>query len=134
MIGKLDQTLRFHASALAVRAERQQMLASNIANADTPGFQSKDIEFAGALKEALGASRVQSAQLVRTSTRHILPPPDSMPSSHVIYRTARQPSADGNTVDLDHERAQFATNAVHYEANLTFLTMQIKSLMSAIQG
>jgi flagellar basal-body rod protein FlgB len=134
MTGKLDQTLHFHTSALALRAERQQMLASNIANADTPNFKARDIDFAGALNQAL-AGRASDARLLRTSTRHMPGTIEgALPAQQIVYRSARQVSVDGNTVDLDVERAQFANNAVHYEANLTFLGMQIKSLLSAIQG
>jgi flagellar basal-body rod protein FlgB len=133
MTGKLEETLGFHASAIAVRAERQQVIASNIANADTPHYRAKDLDFAAALRDARNG-RSAHATLVRTSSRHMQPPPELNAPEHVVYRTARQPSADGNTVELDRERAQFASNALHYEANLTFLTMQIKGLLTAIQG
>ena len=124
MVNRLDELLRFHATALGLRGERQQLLASNIANADTPDYKARDIDFARALKAALDAPSAPAGQ---TGI-----PAGAQPQ--VLYRTVQQPSADGNTVDLDVERAQFAQNALRYEANLTFLNGQIKTLLAAIQG
>ena len=133
MISKIDEAFRFHEQALELRSTRQQMLASNIANADTPGYRAKDIDFNAALTNAL-SNRPRHAPLMQvTSARHVAPLDQAL-STETIYRTPRQASADGNTVELDTERAQFATNAVHYEANLSFLSMQIKQLLAAIQG
>jgi flagellar basal-body rod protein FlgB len=130
---ELDNTLRFHTQALNLRAMRQQLLASNIANADTPGYKARDIDFGKMLQDAL-AGRVQPSQLARTAAGHVAAPQAGLASSVVQYRTAVQPSIDGNTVDMDVERAQFAENAIHYEANLMFINGQLKSLLAAIQG
>ena len=137
MANPIDTELRFHANALNVRAQRQQLLASNIANADTPGYKARDIDFRQALQEVLGG-RVAGAPLARTAAAHLVPAqgastPGAGPGP-VKYRTAVQPSLDGNTVDMDVERAQFAENAIHYEANLMILNSQLKALLSAIQG
>lgn len=123
MVNKLDELLNFHSQALGLRGMRQQLLASNIANADTPDYKARDIDFQKALKTALDAP--QSASATR---------PAAAPQTHILYRTVLQPSADGNTVDMDVERAQFAENATRYEANLTFLNAQIKAILAAIQG
>jgi len=114
MIGKLDATLQFHQAALAVRAERQQIISSNIANADTPHYKARDLDFSQAMRGALnGAATLKAAPL---------------------YRAERQGSIDGNTVDMDVERNQFAENALRYEAGLTLISAQIKGLLTAIQG
>ena len=119
MIDKLDDTFRFHQQALELRSFRQQLLASNIANADTPGYQARDIDFASTLQAAMGG-QAQATGVV--------------PERQVLYRTPTQPSVDGNTVEMDAERARFADNAVRMEASLTFLNGQIKTLLAAIQG
>lgn len=131
MIDRLDQVFRFHHEALNLRAQRQQLLASNIANADTPGYQAKDFDFSRALQDALSGS---ADALSATSARH-LPALQSVPAAaQNANRSALQTSADGNTVDMDVERAKFAENAIHYEANLTILASRIKELLAAIQG
>jgi flagellar basal-body rod protein FlgB len=126
---KLDELFHFSQAALNVHAYRQQLIASNIANADTPGYKSRDIDFATVLKD------VQAAQGKRE-----LPPlksggTDATPFGiELLYRSVVQRSVDGNTVDLDIERAQFAENAVRYEAQLMFINSQIRSMLAAIQG
>lgn len=132
MVDKLDEALRFHQTALSLRAARQELLASNIANADTPNYKARDIDFASALRNALaGASAELSA--VRTSPMHLEGKAGgSILGAPVMYRKPVQPSADGNTVDMDVERAQFADNALRYEASVNFVGM--KSLLLAIQG
>lgn len=133
MTGKLDEVLNFHQTALNLRAYRQQLLAGNIANADTPDFKARDIDFSGALQSALSA-RSGNSGLARTSPRHLGSGNENPGGAQVLYRTPHQPSMDGNTVDMDVERTQFADNAIHYEANLTFISSQIKNLLAAIQG
>jgi flagellar basal-body rod protein FlgB len=133
MANDLDNLLQFHAQALNLRATRQQLLASNIANADTPGYKARDIDFSKTLQDVL-AGRVQPAQVARTAAAHLAPTEQNAAGAAVQYRTVLQPSIDGNTVDMDVERAQFAENAIHYEANLMFINSQLKSLLAAIQG
>jgi flagellar basal-body rod protein FlgB len=140
MANQIDTTLQFHAQALNLRAQRQQLLASNIANADTPGYKARDMDFRKAMHDALAAgasgnATASGAPLARTAQAHLAAPAGAdAPFGPVLYRTEVQPSLDGNTVDMDVERAQFAENAIHYEASLMFLNGQIKSLLSAIQG
>jgi flagellar basal-body rod protein FlgB len=145
MAGKLDDFLNFNQTALSLRAHRQQLLASNIANADTPNYKARDIDFASTLKNQMkaagGASGVNVApvpgvEMARTSSMHLAGKPSSSVTQQKdgsLYRTVDQPSVDGNTVDMDVERNQFADNGLHYEAAVTAVNGQIKSLMSVIQ-
>ncbi len=139
MIGKLDQTLGFHEAALSLRAQRQQLLASNIANADTPNYKARDVDFAKALQGALVKNGTAApTELVKTSVGHLSSSASADKTgpggAPLLYRNAAQASIDGNTVDMDVERNQFADNAIRYEASLTFINGQIRSLLSAIQG
>ncbi len=136
MINKLDEAFRFHQNALSLRAERQQVLASNIANADTPNYKARDFDFRTALGQALGhASLASAAPLAATDARHLLASAGNTPSGQELkYRIPRQDSIDGNTVELDAERAQFADNAIRYEASLSAVNGKIKSLLAVIQG
>ncbi len=133
MIESLDKLFQFHANALNVRAYRQQLLASNIANAETPGYKARDIDFAAALRNVASTSAV-TAMPLNSSNDHHLSVAAGNAASEALFRNAQQPSIDGNTVDMDAERNRFADNAVHYEANLTFLGSQIKLLVAALQG
>lgn len=126
MVNKLDELLHFHHQALNLRAQRQQVLASNIANADTPGYKARDFDF----KSALAAAVAQPPKGEPPSGA----PAAAAPAPQLLYRSAIQPSVDGNTVDMDVERAQFAENTVRYEANITMLTHQIRTMLAAIQG
>jgi flagellar basal-body rod protein FlgB len=135
MANPIDNALKFHAEALNLRAFRQELLAANIANADTPGYQARDIDFRKSLQDAI-AGREPTVQLARTARGHIAPSAGSAADAGTppLYRTVVQASLDGNTVDMDVERAQFAENAIRYEANLTFINGQLKTLLAAIQG
>ncbi len=118
--------------ALGLLARRQQVLAANIANADTPGFKSRDMDFAAALAQAREGAPAAGAMAV-TSTRH-LSVGLAAPGNELQYRTPDQPSMDGNTVDLDRERANFADNALRYEATLRFINGNVRTMLSAITG
>src|SRR5688572_26011022 len=124
---KLDEMFRFSQNALNLHAHRQQLIASNIANADTPGYKARDIDFAQALRNAEAAQAKGQQPGARK--------PDGTPASaDLLYRSAVQRSVDGNTVDLDVERAQIAENAVRYEGQLNFNNSRIKTMLAAIQG
>ena len=133
MISKLDDALQFHQTVLTMRGYRQQLLASNIANADTPNFKARDIDFSSALQGAL-SSHPTNTGLAVTSPRHIGSSGENTLGAKILYRTPVQPSIDGNTVNMDVERTQFAENAIHYEANVALLNGQIRFMMAAIQG
>ena len=135
MVGKLDETLRFHEAALSLRSQRQQLLASNIANADTPNYKARDVDFNKALQGALNRNPAQAGALVKTASAHLGPQGKlNVGGLEPQYRTTIQGSVDGNTVDMDVERNQFTENAVRYEASLTMINGQIKQLLTAIQG
>jgi flagellar basal-body rod protein FlgB len=138
MIGKLDDYLRFNEAALSLRSQRQELIASNIANADTPGYKARDIDFASALQGVMARSAPPAGVLNATSPLHIggtAQNPDLLPDgTQVQYRGVVQGAVDGNTVDMDVERNQFADNALRYEAGITMINHQIRSLMAAIQG
>lgn len=133
MIESLDKLFQFHQNALNVRAFRQQLIASNIANADTPGYKARDIDFAAALRDVTSGRAVPAVSVRASSERHLAGAAQEHPAA-VLYRSPQQPSIDGNTVDMDVERNRFAENAVHYDANLTFLNHQIKLMLAALQG
>lgn len=136
MIDKLDNELRFQQDAMSLRAERQQVLANNIANADTPNFRARDFDFSAELASSLqkGRSNERGMTLATTSDRHLHATSDSLSSRALLYRVPDQPSLDGNTVDMDRERAQFTDNAVRYQASLTFLSSRLQSLKTAMQS
>lgn len=134
MIDKLDSALRFHQEALSLRARRQEVLSGNIAHADTPNFKARDFEFSSSLSQAVERGRQsQSVSLTTTSSRHLPGEARVVGEAELMYRTPNQSSIDGNTVEMDVERVNFADNAMRYEANLTILGSKIKSLLSAIQ-
>ena len=134
MVNKLDDALRFQQTALSLRAARQELLASNIANADTPNYKARDIDFARALQTAL-AGDSSTVQVAKTSSMHLDGNSGtSIMGAPVMYRNPVQPSADGNTVDMDVERAQFADNALRYEASVRFVSEQMRQMLTAIQG
>lgn len=135
MLNRLDDMLNFHATALRLRDQRQQVLASNIANADTPNFKARDFDFRTALTSALSgeASRGGTA-LATTAAGHLGGNLALSTQSFLQYRNPAQGSVDGNTVDVDAERAAFAENTIQYEFNLTRVSSQIKSMLAVIQG
>lgn len=132
MISGIDKDFRFLQDALNLRAHRQQVLASNIANADTPNYKARDIDFAKELQRAQGV-QAGNLNLSATSSRH-MQVSGGMLDVQALYRAAVQPSIDGNTVDLDVERAQFADNAIHYQFVLDRISGKMKTLLSAIRG
>ena len=150
MFAQMTSGLDIHAKALVLRAERQRIIASNIANADTPGFVARDINF----KEALTQMTQTSASELSGSGVRLRPnPATSDSSSHtqhialggvgssqlagtssLAYTIQSQPSVDSNSVDMDRERANFVDNSVRYESTLRFINGFSKTILSAIQG
>ncbi|MHA4867422.1 flagellar basal body rod protein FlgB [Duganella sp. PWIR1] len=140
MLGsKLDNYLSFNETALSLRSARQTVLASNIANADTPNYKARDIDFSSALKSALDKNNPNAQQTLNTTAARHYPNPlqdagtlaDGTP---LLYRGVVQGAVDGNTVDMDVERNQFADNAIRYEAGITAINGQIKSMLAALQS
>jgi flagellar basal-body rod protein FlgB len=133
-MSSIDNTFRFDQTALGLRAARQELLASNIANADTPNYKAKDIDFASALQGAMSGSTTK-LPLATTAPGHFAGATgETVLGAPVMYRTVLQPSADGNTVDMDVERAQFADNALRYEASVNFASGRVKDVLAALQG
>jgi len=133
MAGRLDEALAFHESALRLRAQRQQVLASNIANADTPNYQARDLDFAASMRQALASAEPASPGLARTSPGHLGVSAGSG-LADTKPRAPLQNSRDGNTVDLDVERSAFAENALRYEADVTQMLGAIKDLLAVVRG
>ncbi len=136
MLNRLDDAFDFQAQALGLRSERQRLIASNIANADTPGYVARDIDFAAALRQATGAS---AAALPMAAPRpgHLGAPTGAggaPGAAALVYATPSQTNLDRNTVDMDRERASFADNTVKYEATLRFLGADVRTRLSAITG
>ena len=135
MTSKLDNALFFQRQALNLRTYRQQVLAGNIANADTPNYKARDFEFETALKGALAGRSEGALSMARTNAAHLNSPESSAAgSARLMYRTPAQDSADGNTVEMDVERAQFSENAIRYEAGITFITHQLRMQTAALQS
>jgi len=148
MLAQLTDSLDFHSKALVVRAERQRVIASNIANADTPGYSARELNFKETLTELTGSDRAQmpmksvapSSTSLSTHYKHMpLQPMLSQDAelgagTKLIYAANSQASLDSNTVDLDRERASFVDNSVRYEATLRFINGNSKTLLSAITG
>ena len=139
MFANLTNTLDFQAKALVLRADRQRVIASNIANADTPGYVGRDLNFKEAMSAALDDSNASSAPRMTASTSHANHIPlqaqtASLGNNSLAYTAQTQPAMDGNSVDMDRERANFVDNSVRYEATLRFINGQSKTILSAIQG
>ena len=122
MIHRLTDALNFQTQALALRSERQRLLAGNIANADTPGFQARDFDFASALRDPTAAQRAG------------VPSPVARAEAQLRWSLPAQTNLDGNTVDMDRERAAFAENALKYDASLRFINGSIRTLQDAMRS
>ena len=127
---KLDDAFGIHEQALKLRAYRSEVLAANLANADTPGYKARDIDFHQVLKKEVGG--VQA--LKTTHAGHMSGTTNDLPLNHLLYRTPSQPSLDGNTVDTHIENTKFSANALEYQASLSFLNGKIEGLLRAIRG
>ncbi|MEQ9462023.1 MAG: flagellar basal body rod protein FlgB [Haliea sp.] len=125
-----DRVFGASGQAMALRAQRLELIAANLANQDTPGYKARDIDFVAAMQAATASG------LRRTHARH-LDASGGMAGSNeqpLLYRVPNQPSLDGNTVDAQREHAEFMDNAIRYQASLTILDSRIKSTQRAIRG
>jgi flagellar basal-body rod protein FlgB len=125
----MESILGVHESALLFRAKRMEVLGGNLANADTPNYKARDVEFA----DVLGGTMAARAKLAVTDSRHIAVEPPAARDT-LKYRIPHQPALDGNTVEADLELARYAENAVAYQASLLFATGRISTLRTAIAG
>lgn len=126
----LDQALGNLPDNLALYSKRSTLLASNIANADTPGFKARDIDFRNVLQRASG----DQMSLKTTNRNHLGGASGAAAEADLLYRVPYQPSLDGNTVSTQVEQAEFAQNALRYQATLMFLSGKFKGLRLAIKG
>ena len=127
----IDKAFSVHDDALVLRSRRTSIIASNIANADTPNYKAKDMDFGSMMKRA--QANDSQFSMAATSKNH-LSGNKSLSSQEFLYRNNLNPSLDGNTVDMHVEQAKFSENAVKYQTSFTFLNGKIKSLMLAIKG
>lgn len=127
------QVLGVHEPALYMESRRAQLLAANIANADTPGYKARDIDFRTALKQVQGQTPGEMEQMLVTNKRH-LHPTDELGGDEVLYRQPLQPSLDGNTVEPHVEMAAFTENSMRYLMSLQFISGKFKTLNMAIRG
>lgn len=175
MLDRMTDAIDFHGKALQLRAQRQEVLSSNIANADTPGFKARDFDFASALKNAatprpgvttssasaatavsspagagsprilstvdaggahatIGLSRSQAGHLAPDHAGTTLGAAAVEHSTRLQYTAPEQASLDGNSVDLNRERANFADNSLRYEATLRFINGRVRTMITAIRG
>ena len=128
----LDKAMGVHEQALYVRSKRASIIASNLANADTPQYKSRDIDFKHIIRMAAGAS--EGEQLRMTHASHVQPGGSTAADAELLYRHPFQASIDGNTVDAQIEKTEFSENAVQYQATLEFLTGRFRGLKKAIKG
>ena len=126
-----DAALGVPADAIRIRSQRAELLASNLANADTPNFKAQDIDFRSAMKMAVSQ---QPSGMSVTHSNHIPIANHSLSSAGVQFRTTNQDSLDGNTVDEQVEQAQFMQNSIQYQASISFLGGKFKGLLAAIRG
>ena len=130
MAGVIDNYFGIHARALQVSSKRAELLAANIAHADTPYYKARDIDFRSVLSSAKASG---SVQLAKTDKRHIGPDSEDIPQAQVKYRVPLQPSLDGNTVESQVEHGLFAENAIRHQASLQFLGNKINGLIRTLR-
>ena len=126
----IGEYLDLHSTALEVRARRNNILASNIANAATPHFKARDIDFQDEIRRAAGSSK---SSVQATDIKHIQANLRG-PTADLLYRDPVNASRDGNTVEMNVEQMEFSENVIRYQTSLTFLNNKISGLMSAIRG
>ncbi len=126
-----DRIFDTSGQALMLRAQRTQLLATNLANSDTPGYKARDIDFAAAMR---AQAAVSAASVQRTDPRHLGQGGADATRANVLYRVPEQTGINGNTVETQREQRAFMDNAIRYQAGLSFLDSRIKSVRSALKG
>ncbi len=139
MIPRITDALEFQSQALVLRAERQRVIAGNIANADTPGFKARDFNFASALRNATAATvgtnaAAGSGHVLGTGIAQNVLTPGGRPQPALTYAQPHQTQLDNNTVDMDRERGAFVDNAVKFEATLRFINGSVRTLQDAMKS
>lgn len=126
-----DAALGIHDDALTLRARRAEVLANNIANADTPNYKARDLDFAAVLAGETGQYELTVAQTDSSHESEFLAPEAA---ADLLFRTPYQPAVDGNTVELQEEMARYSDNAIRYQASFQFLNSKFQGLVRAIKG
>lgn len=127
-----DNALGIHAQALEARVKRAEVLANNLANADTPGYKARDIDFQSLMQRA--QQSVSGFEMTKTDDGHMDTSPSGVNGGDLMYRTPHQPSLDGNTVDAQQEQTRFMRNAMDYQASFQFLSSKFSGLTKALKG
>ena len=127
---KLDDVFGIHEQAMRLRGQRSEVLAANLANADTPGYKARDFDFQAMLRDEVH----RPVRLVATHAGHIDGGRRTVAATQMAYRVPQQASLDGNTVEVEREQSEFSANAMRYQASLRFLDGRIKGLLRAIKG
>ena len=128
----IDRAFSIHDDAMQIRSRRSSILAANIANADTPDYKARDMDFSAMMKQSI-AGNDNSFHMSRTNEHH-LSASSTQTDPNIKYRKPLNASLDGNTVDMHAEQARFSQNAVEYQTSLTMLSGKIKGLLLAIKG
>lgn len=123
-----DKALGIHPQVLSMRERRGEVLAANLANADTPGYKARDLDFKSILKQNIPLAQTME----RTQPGHLAP--QQLLESRLLYRNPNEVSLDGNTVETNVEQAKYAENAVQYQASLQFINNKFSGLMTALRG
>lgn len=130
----LEKAFGIHEIAIGLQSQRMEVLASNLANADTPNFKARDIDFKSVLEGYMQGKPAGNSAALTVTHQHHLAGSDAGASAGALYRNPLQPSIDGNTVDTQIEKSKFMENAVHHQATLTFIDGRIKTLRKALRG
>lgn len=125
-----DKALGIHEQALMARSQRAEVLANNLANADTPGFKARDVDFQAMLERATGSH----GDSLRTTHKAHIDERSMAGGDNLLYRTPHQPSIDGNTVDAQQEQSRFMRNAMDFQASFQFLNSRFQGLTKALRG
>jgi len=133
MINRLTASLDFQSQALTLRSERQRLIASNIANADTPGYVARDFNFAQALQQASGGAG-SGFRLAENAGLGLDPMGGGADAPRLNYAAPSQTNLDGNSVDMDRERASFVDNALRYESTIRFISSTVKNTLDALKS
>ena len=134
MPNPINQLFGIHAQAVTLRSQRAELLAANLANADTPNYKARDFDFSSALKDMQGLQTTGAVRIATSQTGHMSNDVGSLAANAIRYRIPEQASLDGNTVDSDHEKSAFTENALRYQISLSILSKKISGLIRTLRG
>lgn len=134
MANPIDNLFGVYAQAVSLRAARSQILATNIANSDTPHYKARDIDFRSALQSQQFGQFKKNVQLMNSSAGHISNDVNGIASHEIRYRVPSHASLDGNTVDSDFEKSAFTENAIRYQVSISILSKKISGLIKTLRG